>query len=210
MSDPYRSKPLLWGKHCRGDGCDDFNEQRSSCICQCSACKPPRAALAPKAGPYLPKIGSWWKNTMRGHSAPHMSDPYKVVRFTDEHVVLEYKPGSWYGEPRADWPGQWNWVSDETPVPVESPEEHAAAARVVEAPRLTVAMLLNGAELRLVEAALAVDDSEREDSKRTSFEIVAGPSTATFEARAERSRAVDALRRLRGRATNTSGGGHGV
>lgn len=37
----YADKPLLWGKHCRGLGCDDFNEQRPSCICKCAACKPP-------------------------------------------------------------------------------------------------------------------------------------------------------------------------
>lgn len=43
-SDPYATKPLLWGKHCRGPGCDNYNEQRPSCLCKCSACKPPRHA----------------------------------------------------------------------------------------------------------------------------------------------------------------------
>lgn len=40
--DQYASKPLLWGKHCRGLGCDDFNESVPSCICGCSACTKPR------------------------------------------------------------------------------------------------------------------------------------------------------------------------
>ncbi len=39
--DPYWSKPKLWGKHCRGLGCDDFNERESHCGCKCSACSPP-------------------------------------------------------------------------------------------------------------------------------------------------------------------------
>lgn len=39
FADPFASKPLLWGKHCRGLGCDDFNEATPSCSCECSACK---------------------------------------------------------------------------------------------------------------------------------------------------------------------------
>lgn len=37
----FDGKPLLWGKHCRGPGCDDFNEQHPTCNCECAACKPP-------------------------------------------------------------------------------------------------------------------------------------------------------------------------
>jgi hypothetical protein len=36
------NKPLLYGKHCRGPGCDDFNEQCPSCACACDACTKPR------------------------------------------------------------------------------------------------------------------------------------------------------------------------
>ncbi len=43
--DPFLSKPLLWGKHCRGPKCDDFNEQQPTCICGCAACVPPGARL---------------------------------------------------------------------------------------------------------------------------------------------------------------------
>jgi len=31
----------LWGKHCRGPGCDDYNQSIPSCGCTCYACKPP-------------------------------------------------------------------------------------------------------------------------------------------------------------------------
>lgn len=48
-------KPLLWGKHCRGAGCDDFNEQCPSCVCSCAACKPPSPTNErnPEANPWL-------------------------------------------------------------------------------------------------------------------------------------------------------------
>lgn len=36
-------KPLLFGKHCRGSGCDDFNEQQPRCWCKCDACTKPMA-----------------------------------------------------------------------------------------------------------------------------------------------------------------------
>lgn len=45
QDDPYASKPLLWGKHCRGAGCDDFNEANPSCGCPCSACTRSRPEL---------------------------------------------------------------------------------------------------------------------------------------------------------------------
>ena len=44
--DFTRGKPLLWGKHCRGAGCDDYNEQRPSCACECYACTQPSAERA--------------------------------------------------------------------------------------------------------------------------------------------------------------------
>jgi hypothetical protein len=37
----FAGKRMLWGKHCRGPGCDDFNEQHPTCGCPCAACKPP-------------------------------------------------------------------------------------------------------------------------------------------------------------------------
>ncbi len=36
------NKPLLYGKHCRGPGCDDFNEQKPQCWCTCDACLKPK------------------------------------------------------------------------------------------------------------------------------------------------------------------------
>jgi hypothetical protein len=48
--DPFASKPLLWGKHCRQNGCDDFNEQCPSCACACAACKPTRPDNASSVG----------------------------------------------------------------------------------------------------------------------------------------------------------------
>lgn len=39
--DRFAGKTLLYGKHCRGPGCDDFNEQHPSCACTCSACREP-------------------------------------------------------------------------------------------------------------------------------------------------------------------------
>jgi hypothetical protein len=56
LKAPFSSKPLLWGKHCRGPGCDDFNEQRPTCVCQCAACKPPLAATMTDADYKIAKL----------------------------------------------------------------------------------------------------------------------------------------------------------
>jgi Domain of unknown function (DUF3850) len=97
FTDPFWAKPLLWGKHCRGLGCDDFNEQHPACICPCSACSKKAAPMpgaddlkmvgqAPHREPGVPVLHELktWPNPFEAIEA---GTKHHEIRTNDRHFV---------------------------------------------------------------------------------------------------------------------------
>jgi tellurite resistance protein len=83
-TDRFAGKTLLYGKHCRGPGCDDFNEQQPSCACTCSACREQRVDKVPSKA----DLNARWSDKDAHHETAKRLLSELAARDTDDAVKV--------------------------------------------------------------------------------------------------------------------------